>query len=162
MLCSFGFARVNSDVPRGRTAHSISRGFIRTRLLVVGFIGVSVGLFGRYRSRMVHSVVHSGAHWCRRVHSGSLGFTLPRMCIVAFIRVVIGSNCAPWGRRGVVGFIRVPVGSLGCVMGASDSLSFAWDNLCAPMGRRIHSRFTWEGQGVVGFIRITVGSLRRA
>ena len=78
----------------------------------------------------------------RRIHSGYRGFT--------------------WVRLGVVGFIRVPVGSLGCVMGASDSLRFAWDNLGAPRGRRIHSGFTWEGQGVVGFIRISVGSLGRA
>ena len=101
--------------------------------MVVVFNQVGMGSVGRSKmllSSFWFAWIRSGAPRGRRVHSGYLGFT--------------------WVRLGVFGFIRIPVGSLGCVrvMESSDSSLFAWDNLGAPRGRRI--------------IRVRMGSLWRA
>ena len=65
-------------MPRGRPVHSGSRGIIRARIVVVGFIWVRVGSLRRDRGRPVHS--------------GSRVFTPGRLGVVGFIRVCGGSR----------------------------------------------------------------------
>ena len=72
-----------------------------------------------------------------------------------------GSRGFTRARQGVVGFIRVRVGSL-C---RDKGLLSSFCNMGAPSGRRVHpdSRvFTRARHGVVGFIRIRVFSLVRS
>ena len=105
---SFVFSCVDSGAPRCCRVHSGSRGFTGARLAVVGFFRIRMGPLQRDK-------------WW----SVSFGFTLPRLVVVGYIRVRVGSHgranwssgsfgfaWVHWGGLGVVGFIRVGVGSL--------------------------------------------------
>ena len=85
-------------------------------------------------------MVHYGATSVRWVHSGSRGFTL--------------------ARQGVVGFIRVRLGSFRRAYVLLDSFGFALVHIGEPRSLRVHS-LTQALIAVVGFIRVLVGSLAR-
>ena len=65
---------------------------------------------------------------------------------------------------GVVGFIPVCVGSLGCTQLASGSFRFAWVHSSTTWGRRLHSglgSLTWAFLVVAGVIGDHVGPFGR-
>ena len=139
-LVLFAFAGFYSGGPRCVRVHSDSRGFTLARLGIVGFIRLCV--------------CHSGAPSGFWVHSGVRRFTPARLAVVG---VRVGYL---WRARGVVGFIRVRIGSLGRAIGSLGSFGFTWVLSGPPRSRRVHSRsrsFTREGLGVFGFIRVRVG-----
>ena len=89
-------------------------------MVVVGYIRVCLGSFGRSIVSLGSLGFHSAAPRDRRVHSGSSWFTTARLGLQGFIRVNSGASggrlvhsgaCGiTRGRIGVVGFIRVGVG----------------------------------------------------
>ena len=86
---SSGFAWVHSGAPRGHWVHS--GGFTQGLLAAVAFIRVCVVSFGRIMGSsglFGFSRVHLGGPRGRRVRSGSRGFSLG---VVGFIRVCLGS-----------------------------------------------------------------------
>ena len=132
---SFLFTRVNLGA---RSIHSGPRGFSWAGLGVFGFIPFRVGSLWRYQGlsgSFGFAWVHLRAPKCRWVHSGSRGFTLDAH---RGQQVYSGSRGFTRASLGAVGFIRDRVGSLWHVMGLSSSLGFAWVNLGAPKGRRVH------------------------
>ena len=87
---SFGLAWVHWCAAKVRRLQSGSRGLIRARLVVVGFIWRRVvslrrteGSSGSFGLAWVYFGAHSG----RRVHPGSLGFTRAHIWVVGFIGV---------------------------------------------------------------------------
>ena len=87
---SIGIVWVHLGAPSCRRVHLDSRRFVRSRLVVAGFIlvrnRVRIEVTGFIRVRRVHS----GAQKGRRVQSGSLGFPRTHPGIVGSILVRVG------------------------------------------------------------------------
>ena len=133
-LGSFEFACVQAGARMGRRIHSSSLGFTLKRLKVFrGRVGSRGGAVGPSCS--------SEFAWCPSfAPRGRRGHLVLRGLISARL-VFAGLGI------GIVGFIRVRIGSLRGAYGLSGSFGFAWFHLGRP----------W----VVGFILVRLGSLTR-
>ena len=140
--------------------HSGSRGFTPARQAVawvrVSSLGCAKGSSGSVGFAWVHSGAPTGrrALWVRAllvvvgfilVHVGSF---LSRLGVVGFIRVNVGSlavvgflrfRLGSRARLGYVEFIRNREGSLGSVYVSSSSFGFSWVHSCSLIYCRVHS-----------------------
>ena len=142
--------------PGGRRIHPVSLGSSRCALGVVRFIRVA-GFIG------VRPCV-------RQIHQESFGSIACALGVVWLIRGIWVHVGASWGSFGVVGFVRVCLGSRGCTMlvvgvhwvhagvplWLSGSFAVVVFTPVCPWGPRVNS----GSLGLLGYALVVVGFMR--